>query len=478
MSHFPLKAFPSCIREVILDINECTQAPIPLIASSVLSAMSLSCQSLINVKVNQMEPFPVSLFLLVIANSGERKTTVDKMVMKPFYQHDLNSLKTFEQEKINYSLEITVWEQKEKAILSQIRKKTTQGQNTEEQLERLKILQIDKPIMPRCHRYIYNNVTPEALQIGMYNHYPYIGLIADEGANILDRQVMKDLSFINSMWDGVAFRIDRKTTQSFTIEDGRITLSVMVQRKPFDLYLKRQGDKARGSGFFARCLVVHIDDNLTTQGERFIRDSPNHKEYLDKFYIRINQLLTENKERKKTDSKSSLLLDDSAQYAWEEIYDDIENKLRPEEKYANMRDFASKLANNIARLAAVFSYFIEGGCKIKKEYIDGAEVICEWYMQQAVNLFGYEDGYYEALLLSWLNREYYRYNTESIRLNDIRRYGPNVLRKGKLLLNVISKLEKENIVSIYVPPYGAKRIEKNRDFNNNIFTKHPMFLFY
>lgn len=369
MSNFPLQAFPLCIREVILDINECTQAPIPLIASSVISAMSLSCQGLINVKVNQMAPFPVSLFLLVIANSGERKTTVDKMVMKPFYQHDLDSLRTFEQEKINYLLEMKVWEQKEKAILNQVRKKTNQGQSTEEQLEKLKILQIDKPIQPKYHRYIYNNVTPEALQIGMYNHYPYIGLIADEGANILDRPVMKDLSFINSMWDGADFRIDRKTTPSFMIEDGRITLSVMVQRKPFDLYLKRQGDKARGSGFFARCLVVHIDDYLTTQGERFIRDSSNNKEYLDDFHLRISQLLAENKTRKKTDSKSSLLLDDSAQYAWEEIYDDIENKLRPKEEYANMKDFASKLANNIARLAAVFSYFIDGDCKIKKNIL-------------------------------------------------------------------------------------------------------------
>ncbi|SUJ37134.1 Uncharacterised protein [Serratia marcescens] len=60
---------------------------------------------------------------------------------------------------------------------------------------------------------------------------------------------MNDLSFINSMWDGVSFHVDRKTTQSFTIENGRITLSVMVQKKPFDLYLKRQGERARGSGF-------------------------------------------------------------------------------------------------------------------------------------------------------------------------------------------------------------------------------------
>lgn len=480
MSHFPLNAFPSLIRDIICDVHECTQAPVPLIASSVISAMSLSCQGLINVRVNQMAPFPVSLFLLVIANSGERKTTVDKIVMKPFYQYDTNSLKEFEQKKTDYSLEMQIWKEKEKAILSQIRKKTTQGQSTEGVSEELKALQIKKPIQPKHHRYIYNNVTPEALQMGMFNNYPHIGLIADEGANILDRQVMKDLSFINAMWDGVSFHVDRKTTSSFTIEDGRITLSVMVQKKPFDLYLKRQGDKARGSGFFARCLVVNIDENLTTQGARFIKNNLTLNMNIGYFHRRINNLLAENNSKKKTDEKLCLSLEPSAKYAWEQIYNSIERRLLPEEEYASMGDFASKLANNIARLAAVFSYFLEGNCDIKKEYIDGASVICEWYMQQAIHLFGHENGYYEALLLSWLHREYCQSGREwgVIKFNDIRRYGPSALRKGKLLATVISNLEKENAVYTNYSLRGAKLVNEGNKFANNIFTKHPAYSFY
>ncbi|MEQ5734110.1 MULTISPECIES: YfjI family protein [Providencia] len=480
MSHFPLNAFPSHIRDIISDVHGCTQAPIPLIASSVISAMSLSCQGFINVRVNQMAPFPVSLFLLVIANSGERKTSVDKIVMQPFYQHDSNSLREFEQKKTNYSLEMQVWKEKEKAILSQIRKKTTRGQSTEEILEKLKALQLEKPILPKHHRYIYNNVTPEALQMGMFNNYPHIGLIADEGANILDRQIMKDLSFINSMWDGVSFNVDRKTTPSFTIEDGRITLSVMVQKKPFDLYLKRQGNKARGSGFFARCLAVNIDERLTTQGERFIRHRHSFNMHLDYLHCRIKGLLAENILNEKIGKKICLSLESSAQYAWEQIYNSIETRLKPEEEYASMKDFASKLANNIARLAAVFSYFIDGDCDIKKEYIDSASVICEWYMQQAINLFGHEDGYYEALLLSWLNREYYQSGRERgcIRFNDIRRFGPSALRKGNLLKTVISNLEKENAVYTNYSLRGAKFVYEGNKFNNNIFTKHPAYSFY
>lgn len=471
MRRFPLNAFPSELRNVIKDIEERTQAPIPLIASSVISAISLSCQSLIDVNINESLKGPVSLFLFVIANSGERKTSVDRMVMQPFYQHDEISLRQFDVCKKSHAVELLIWQEKEKAILGVIKKKTAKGQPTEQESQRLRELQIEKPILPKCNRLIYNNTTPEALQFTMYNHSPNIGLIADEGANILDRQVMKDLSFINSMWDGVSFHIERKTTQSFTIEDGRITLSMMVQKKPFDLYLKRQGEKARDSGFFARCLPVFIDEKLTTQGDRFIKPYLNEPRYLNYFYQRISNLLNQNNADKKCGERIILSLEPEAQYAWNKIYNDIESSIHPDGKYANMNDFASKLPNNVARLSALLSYFTQGNSAIRKEYVESAWLLCEWYMEQAINLFSHEGDYYEALLLSWLDMEYERSNTDCIKLNDIRRIGPNALRKGELLNTVVNNLESVNAIEIDYTRGGAKLVCEGKFFRNNKFTK-------
>ncbi|EOG1934982.1 DUF3987 domain-containing protein [Providencia stuartii] len=88
MNRFPLNAFPRNLKEVILDLREETQAPVPLIASSVLSALSLSLQDKLDVQVTSSLRSPVSLFFLVIANSGERKTSVDRRVLAPIYEHD------------------------------------------------------------------------------------------------------------------------------------------------------------------------------------------------------------------------------------------------------------------------------------------------------------------------------------------------------------------------------------------------------
>lgn len=477
MFQFPLKAIPPALYETILDVHECTQAPLPLITSSVISALSLSCQSLINIRVNEDVVSPVSLFSLVIANSGERKTTVDRMVFKNFYQHDSGTLRQSEKQEKDYELELTVWREKEKAILSRVRKEAAKGQSTEASLQRLRHLQEEKPVPPKICKHIYNNVTPEALQLAMYHHSLHTGLLADEGANILDRQVMNDLSFINSMWDGVDFRVERKTAQSFTIENGRITLSLMVQKKPFDLYLRRQGDKARGSGFFARCLVLFIDENLTTQGERFVRHRSGEMKYLNDFRQRISELLAERKTHEGDGHQICLSFESAAQKAWEDIYNEIERRIGPDEEYAGMNDFASKLANNTARLAALLSYFTEGACAVKKEYVESAWSLCEWYMQQAINLFGNEDGYFEALLLLWLDREYSRSGYNYVRYNDIRRFGPNALRKGKLLDRVIDRLEKEEAIEIdyFRSRYRARVVRKYRLFYNNSFTKKRFF---
>lgn len=478
MNEFPLSAVPSFLREAIKDVNKLTQAPFPLIASSAISAMSLACQSLIDVRVNESVTSPVSLFLLIIANSGERKTSVDRKILKPFYQHDADNLHQVRLKEKEHEPKQIAWREKQKGILSQIRKAAVKGQCTKALEKRLQELNDDKPEPPKNSRIIYNNVTPEALQSAMYNHSSSVGLIADEGANILDRQAMNDLSFINSVWDGASFHVERKTTKSFTIEDGNITLSVMVQKKVFDSYIKRQGQKARGSGFFARCLVVHIDESLSTQGERFLRNHYHDTYFLDLVHQRIVDLLEEQQPDENSGVKKHSVFEPAARYEWESIYNHIESRIRPDKEYGGMNDFASKLANNVARLSALFAYFIDGSTTIEKDYVESAWILCEWYMQQATNLFAYEEGYYEALLLSWLHRKMDSTGKRPLRFNDIRRFGPNILRKGTLLETVISNLEKAKVIDIDYGLYGARMVFRGRHFNDNDYTRNPVFSFY
>lgn len=481
MREFPFNAFSTLLRNTIFDIEDCTQAPAELIATVVLGALSLGCQGLVKVKIKDTMIFPVSLYSFVIADSGERKTAVEKLVFKPFHEHDLRVLRQYKEQEKEYAVKHKIWQQKENALLKCINKHTAKGICTDELSRKLERLSAEKPVPPKARRYVYNNVTPEALQLEMYTHSPRTGLITDEGANILNRRAM-DFGFMNSMWDDESFHVERKTGPSFTIENGRITLLVMVQKAIFDDYLKRKGEQARGSGLFARCFVLNVDKTLSTQGQRLIRrqSAPLSADlaYLNRFHERMEALLDKSASRDGDGQQTCLSFEPSALDAWVRIHNRTEHRLAGDGEYADLKDFASKLPGNVARLAALLSYWTEGECAIKKEYVENAWLLCEWYMQQAKKLFGTQEGYYEALLLSWLRREYHETGVDYVRFNTIRNAGPNALRKGRLLEKVIDRLEKEGAIDIFYSGHRARLVYEGRYFYNNAFTKNAAYRHY
>lgn len=164
MQEFPFNAFPTSLRETIFDIEECTQAPGEMIALTLLSGLSLACQSLINVKITDTMKSPVSLYSFVIADSGERKTAVEKLLLKPFHEHDLRVLLQYEKQNKEHEVQSKIWSKKENALLKCIDKDTMKGLCTDKLSRQLEKLSAEKPVQPKARRYIYNNVTPEALQ--------------------------------------------------------------------------------------------------------------------------------------------------------------------------------------------------------------------------------------------------------------------------------------------------------------------------
>ena len=75
---YPLDALPLTVRAAVTEVQGFTLAPIALVASSALGALSLSIQGLVDVKRVEGLYGPVSLFVLTVADSGERKSTCDQ----------------------------------------------------------------------------------------------------------------------------------------------------------------------------------------------------------------------------------------------------------------------------------------------------------------------------------------------------------------------------------------------------------------
>lgn len=75
-SPYPWDAFHLVSREAIEEVVRNVQAPVALIAMEFLANMSASIQGLYDVHLPTGQTCPTSLYLAVIAESGERKTAV------------------------------------------------------------------------------------------------------------------------------------------------------------------------------------------------------------------------------------------------------------------------------------------------------------------------------------------------------------------------------------------------------------------
>ena len=74
---YPLDALPLPIRAAVEEVAGFVKAPVPMVASSALVALSLAIQAHVDAKRAEKLHGPVGLFLLTIADSGERKSTCD-----------------------------------------------------------------------------------------------------------------------------------------------------------------------------------------------------------------------------------------------------------------------------------------------------------------------------------------------------------------------------------------------------------------
>ena len=77
---YPVDALPPAIRGAVEEVQDAVQAPAEMVASSALAVASLAAQSAADVSRNRALPGPCSLYFLTVAESGDRKSTVDRLM--------------------------------------------------------------------------------------------------------------------------------------------------------------------------------------------------------------------------------------------------------------------------------------------------------------------------------------------------------------------------------------------------------------
>lgn len=449
-NEYPLQHFPRGLRDVAQTITDRTQAPLELIIGTCLSAMSLASQALVTFQHKDGRRSPVSLYNVIIAESGERKTAVYNLVMKPILEFEKQALKAYSEKVRVYEADLLAWQEINKSILSLIRKNEKKGVDSARERERLREHYIEKPESPRLPKLIYNDATHEAIVKGLSENIGSAGLVSDEGGGVLNGRAMNNSPLFNQLWDGVPFDVERKN-HSLVIDDSRFIILILTQLNELNSFIKKRGERAMGNGFFARCLW---SVTTTTQGAR----QPSSEAkcdglYLKEFHQRISELL------ELTISNASpkiLRFSPDAEKLFSEFQHEVENQIVADKSRHNaLAGILSKVPENTARLAALIHFFFKfEDDEIKLAVLENIIPIIKYYYNQVVNILtvrmdkGEEDA---RILYQWLLHGPLNQGSicTQVAKTQVRRYAPYQLRDGARLNRALKLLEEHGNISLY-----------------------------
>ncbi|WP_461584360.1 DUF3987 domain-containing protein [Tepidiphilus sp. HLB4] len=444
---YPLDALPHSIRAAVEEVQAYVQAPVSLVATSALASLSLAIQSGFDVRRADKLCGPCGLFLLTIAESGERKSTIDGFFMKAIREHEREEAAAAAPVMEQYMADMEAWEAKRQGIKTKITKYAG-SKDTKELEESLRKLGRIKPEAPRVPRYIYTDTTPEALAFELGKRWPTGGVISSEagivfGGHAMGRDsVMRNLALLNQLWDGAGLRIDRRSSESFEVNGARLTVWLQIQEQTLREFFTKTGSLARGSGFLARFLVAWPE---STQGTRFYQEPPSHWPALAAFNTRLKDLLAQPPafDEKDVLKPVTLPLSPEAKQAWIAFHDAIESELATGGELQDVRDVASKIAENAARIAALLHVFEHGGGAISLESFERASRIAAWHLNESRRFFGElaqpQDISDAARLDAWILAYCQHQRSDKIGKRYLRQYGP--VRDGERLDAALAFLE-------------------------------------
>jgi putative DNA primase/helicase len=454
---YPLDALPDTIRAAVEEVAGFVKAPAALVASSALAALSLACQAHIDVRRDEILSGPVGLFLLTIAESGERKSQADKMFMQPIEEYQDAQAEAAKPILKDHKAALAAWEAKYGGVKEKIRQLAKDNKPTASLESDLRDLEHDKPEPPRVPKLKREDTTPEGLAKKLQKEWPSAGVVSNEAGIVFgahgmgSESVMRNLALLNKLWDGGRYQSDRGDEErSRDVRGARLTMGLMIQETTLRAFFANSKGLARGTGFLARFMVGWPESRM---GTRFYTPPVAGSPALSKFNRRITEILNQpvpiDDDGILTPAMLSLAPD--AKAAWIEYHDAIESELVSGGELHDVKDVASKSADNAARLAALFQQFEHGmGGAIGLDSFERASRITAWHLSEARRFFGelalpaeLADA---ARLDSWLIEYCQRERTHLVPTREAQRLGP--IRDKEKLTTALRELEELDRVKV------------------------------
>lgn len=381
---FPVEALPPLLKKAAWAIQARTQAPLALCGQSVLAVASLVAQAYVNVETLGGGIKPCSLFFITIAESGERKSSVDALALKPIKTYESRLRGAYTLERPSYEIALKAHEAQVQHI---IKNKKTSKSEKESALSQLGACP-SPPLQPivTCEE-----PTFEALCKLFLSAQPSLGLFSDEGGMFLGGHAMREdsqratITGLSKCWDGDSFKRIRAVDGNHIIAGKRLALHLMVQPILAEGFLSNRLNQEQG--FLARMLLSFPD---STMGTRYYQQASTETEQTLQVYERhLLSLLEQPKPQDMNHPNElkprTLSLSAEASKRLRAFHDELEAQLGVAGALRHLSGFVNKLPEHAIRLAGVLGFIAHPeATEVTASTLEAGMLLARYYLHEAL----------------------------------------------------------------------------------------------
>lgn len=408
---FPMESLPAILGDYGRVIQRCTQAPDAIVGNSLLAAASLAVQPYANVVLPYGASVPTSLFIDSVAESGERKSAVDRLALQAHATY-------------------------EKA-------KSDEHREAIEQHNRLDKKAKETTTMPRESVFLASDPTVEGLCKLLHNGLPSIGVFSAEGGRFLgghgmsDETALRTAAGLSLFWDGSPVDRVRSGDGASKLFGRRVAMHLMAQPRATFAWLSNP--VLRDQGLFSRCLVAYPK---STAGTRMFRNEKADETAAAAAYVsRMTELLggkwpiNEFHELQ----PQHMGIAGAARTLWVEVANQVERAISGD--LNPIRALASKAAEHMGRIAGVLTIIADPmATAVSEAAMQQAAVLMEFYLGEALRLSGVQPQHEKADRASFLWAWIAQRNKRHITLVEMTQFAHSKLRKAETLRSLMDVL--------------------------------------
>ena len=438
---YPIESLGSVLAPAARGIMDIIQCPDALAAQSVLATASLAVQAHADVEnPATRRTKPISLHMVTIADSGERKSASDSEANWPVQKRERALSAMYKEEMKEFLKQRKAWEAAQK--------RASRGGEFKATLNKFDAMG-DEPTPPLMPMLTCPDPTIEGLAKLLDGGQASMGIFSDEGGLFIAGHGMsqdnrlRTAAGLSGLWDGTPIKRVRALDGSSIIEGKRVALHLMAQPNAAAQMLA--DPTLADQGFLSRLLVAAP---ASTAGTRFQREPRlDSRDAIKRYGARLLSILERpanliENSRNELDPRT-LTVDRLAVQAWKAFADRVEGELVSGGRFEPIRGFANKMPEHALRIAAVLALVdnVEASA-ISLPMFERGVTLTEYYAHEALRLFGSGNVRAELrraeVLRLWLLSSW---PEPAISVRAVVRCGPNSIRDTKSVRAAIEVLE-------------------------------------